>query len=350
MKPTLEEGNRLLCVDEYNAENKEIKFDVPNQALLVDFGDGTGYHEVGGGGGGEKPTSDVEEYDRTKSYPEGSLFKAPRFYQYGKPYENEPYDLLYVRIGDLPPISDEDWQTDFVNKSYQDLKSYFGYVQIPGYGNFDKIQTIQLVEQLPNYGPNNAQTWELRDNYRLYLFGSSNKNIDNHAYNRPYDTPCLVKTTDPETQLPVVIKAPHPYMSLKNGRIYADGGLGNSLARVTLSLASSKWEANSDAETSTAYPYKITVNQSVGNKFRENFASGEISIIPSLTVAQSVAGDIAFAEANSIVYNDASDVATLQFTVYSKNKSAPARDIDFKAVIIVDHDFDESVWDPYINQ
>lgn len=351
MKPTLEEGNRLLCIDEYNAENKEIKFDVENQKLQVDFGDGTGYHDVGSGGGsGGGSTPEAEEYDRTKSYPEGSLIKAPRFYSYGEPSVNEPEQLFYVWIGELPPISDEDWQTHFVNESYATLRNYFGYEQIPGYGSFPKLQTVQFAEQITNYGPNNASPWDLTNNYRTYLFGAKNENIDMYGYQFPYSTPGLVNITDPETQLPVTIKAPHPYMDMKNGRIYVDGGLGNSLARVTLSLPAVSWEANSDAETSTAYPYKITVNQSVGNKFRENFASGEISIIPSLTAAQSVAGDIAFVEANSIVYNDSSDVATLQFTVYSKNNSAPASDIDFKAVIIVDHNFDESVWDPYINK
>ena len=350
MKPTLEEGNRLLCIDEYNAENKEIKFDVENQKLQVDFGDGTGYHEIGGGDTPSGDAANAPEYDRTKTYPQGSYFKAPQAYINGEP-NPFPERVYFVQLGELPAISDEDWQIDFVQQGWQTLTQYFGNENVPGLGSFPKLVTVATMENLPTYGPDNAQNFDIVSlaTRKAYIFGSSSENFAQYGYNYPYKTAALVRSFNPETHISEVIYAPHGYIDVKNGRLYADGGLGNSLARVSLSLPAVSWEANSDAETSTAYPYKITVNQSVGNKFRENFASGEISIIPSLTAAQSVAGDIAFVVANSIVYNDASDVATLQFTVYSKNNSAPASDIDFKAVIIVDHDFDESVFDN-INQ
>ena len=345
MKPTLEEGNRLLCIDEYNAENKEIKFDSEGHSLQVDFGDGTGYHEVGGGGssGG---TANAPEYDRTKSYPQGSYFKAPESYQYGEPSRN-PERLFYVRIGELQPISDEDWQTNFVEQEWQTLGQYFGTEYVPDYGSYSKLVVIADLDSLPSYGPNNGGYYDINTliQRKKYLFGSTSQNFVQSGYSYPYYTPAVISHSNPDTQSDEYIYAPHAYLDAKNGRLYADGGLGNSLARVSLSLPAVSWEANSDAETSTAYPYKITVNQSVGNKFRENFASGTISIIPSLTLAQSVAGDIAFVEANSITYNETDDIATLQFTVYSKNSSAPASDIDLKAVIIVDHDFDESVFD-----
>lgn len=350
MKPTLEDGNRLLCIDEYNAENKEIKFDVENQKLQVDFGDGTGYHDIGGGDTPSPTPTDkleVPEWDRTKSYKDGDMFRAASSYSYGEP-SADPMVYYQVRT-DLDPVSDEDWENYFVNNNHETLVQYYGNFYIEDMGYYNKIEQLITTSSLPQPGPYNIMRWQIQEldtvaRRKGYMFGSRNENGPAMGgYFTQYNAPAV------DNQVQPAVVAPHPYIDLKNGRLYADGGLGNSLARVTLTLAAVSWEANSDAGTSTAYPYKITVNQSVGNKFRENFASGEISIIPSLTVAQSVAGDIAFAEANSITYNDASDVATLQFTVYSKNNSAPASDIDFKAVIIVDHDFDESVFDN-INQ
>lgn len=346
MKPTLEEGNRLLCVDEYKAENKEIKFDVENHKLQVDFGDGTGYHDAGGGDTpSPTPTDELEvpEWDRTKSYKEGDIFRAATAYINGKP-RTDPMVYYQVRA-DLDPISDKDWETDFVERSWQNLADYYGDYYIEGMGNFRKIDQLVTSSNLPQPGPYNIVRWQIQElgtvaRRKGYMFGSRNE--DGPAvggYMTQYNAPAVDNQVEP------AVVAPHPYLDLLNGRLYVDGGLGNSLARVSLSLASSKWEANSDSATSTAYPYKATVSQSLGNKFRENFASGEISIIPSLTVAQSAAGDVAFVEANSITYNESDDKATLQFTVYSKNSSAPSSDIDFKAVIIVDHDFNESVFD-----
>ena len=121
MKPTLEEGNRLLCIDEYNAENKEIKFDVENQKLQVDFGDGTGYHDVGGGDTPSGDAANAPEYDRTKTYPQGSYFKAPVSYINGEPDASNPERVYFVQLGELPAISDEDWQIDFVQQGWQTL-------------------------------------------------------------------------------------------------------------------------------------------------------------------------------------------------------------------------------------
>lgn len=344
MKPTLEEGNRLLCIDEYNAENKEIKFDGKSHSLQVDFGDGTGYHEVGGG---SSPTPadavEVPEWDRTKSYKKGDMFRAATTYIHGEPSANP---MVYYQVrADLDPISDEDWENYFVNNSWETLVAYYGDFFIEGMGNFIKIDQIVTNSNLPQPGPYNISHWQIQEldtvaKRKGYMFGSRNEDVPGMGgYLIQYNAPIVDDQVEP------TMVAPHPYIDLLNGRLYADGGLGNSVARVSLSLASSKWEANSDSATSTAYPYKTTVSQSLGNKFRENFASGEISIIPSLTVTQSAAGDVAFVEANSITYNESDDKATLQFTVYSKNSSAPASDIDFKAVIIVDHDFNESVFD-----
>lgn len=341
MKPTLEEGNRLLCIDEYNAENKEIKFDGDSHSLQIDFGDGTGYHEIGSGAVANAP-----EYDRTKAYPQGSYFKAPLSYMNGVPSQM-PERVYFVQVGELPAISDEDWQTSFVEQGWQTLTNYFGSEDIPSFGSYPKLVTVATVENLPIYGPEDSQAFDFSSlaNRKKYLFGAGNENIEQFGYISPYKTPALIKHFNSELQTSEVTYAPHSYIDAKNGRLYADGGLGNSLARVSLSLASSSWETNSDSATSTAFPHKITVSQSLGNKFRENFTSGEISIIPSLTVAQAATGDIAFVEAASITYNESDDTATLQFTAYSKNSSAPASNIDFKAVIIVDHDFDESVFD-----